>query len=94
MLKRDSYKARYESVKDYNDELVEEIAKLKAENTELRWQNESLWLENKKLNTIKDRMFQAGCILAKELGGFKAENLKLKIRLDVVSKRGVFKDVI
>ena len=94
MIKRDSYKAKYESVKDSNDKLIEEIARLKAENTELRWRNESLWLENKKLNTIKDRMFEAGCILAKELGRFKAENLKLKIRLDVLSKKGVSKDDI
>lgn len=94
MLKRNSYKAKYESMKESNDKLIEEIAKLKAENTELRWENESLWLENKRLNTIKDRLFQAGCILAKELGIYKGENLKLKIRLDYLSKKGACKDAV
>lgn len=92
MKKKDSYKTKYQLSKAHEDILIEEIAKLKADITELRWENESLRIENKKLNTIKSRMFEAGCILARSVEEVKTENLKLKIRLDVLSKRGVSKD--
>lgn len=91
---KNSYKVKYEITKAHEDALVAEIAKLKAEITELRWENESLKLENKKLNTIRDRMFSAGCIIARSVEDLKTENLKLKIRLDVLSKRGACKDVV
>lgn len=63
-----NYKAKYQDAMSYSDELIEEIAMLKAEMKELRWENESLKLENKKLRTVRDRLFEAGCIIAKCYG--------------------------
>lgn len=73
MIKKNSYKIKYQLAKAHEDLLIEEVAKLKAEITELRWENESLKLEIKKVNTIRDRLFEAGCIIAKELEDLKAE---------------------
>ena len=66
-----NYKSKYKSAKAHNDELTKEIEKLKAEITELRWQNESLWIENRRLVKIKDIVFEAGCFIARELMNLK-----------------------
>ena len=62
-----NYKKKYASAKAHNDELAKEVAMLKAEITELRWQNENLRLENKRVLALKDRVFDAGCIIARDL---------------------------
>ena len=67
MLKKESYKAKYQKSKEYEDFLVAKIEQLKKDNRELRVQNESLRLENKRLNTLSEKIFAAGCIIAKEL---------------------------
>ena len=67
MFKKNSYKVKYKLAKAHEDMLIDDIARLQAEITELRWQNESLRIENRRLNTIKDRVFEAGCIIAKDL---------------------------
>lgn len=76
MIKKNSYKVKYQLAKSHEDVLIEEVAKLKAEITELRWENESLKIENKRLNTIKDRLFEAGCIIARSFEELKAEKQK------------------
>ena len=62
-----NYKAKYQETKAHEEILLKEIAKLKEERAELRWQNENLWIEIRRLNKIKDKLFEAGCIIAKEL---------------------------
>ncbi len=94
MKKKESYKSRYEFAKAHEDVLIEEIASLQAEITELRWQNESLKIENKRLTKVNERYFEAGVQVARLAEKLKTENIKLKVRLDVLGKRGVFKDVI
>lgn len=94
MKKKESYKSRYLFAKAHEDVLIEEIASLQAEITELRWQNESLRIENKRLNKVNERYFEAGVQVAKLAEKLKAENIKLKVRLDVLGKRGEMKDVI
>ena len=92
LIKKNAYRVKYEATKAHADALADEVARLKAEITELRWENESLNLENKKLNILKSRLFEAGCIIARKEEDLKAENLKLKIRLDVLSKKGACED--
>lgn len=94
MKKNESYKSRYEFAKAHEDVLIEEIAKLQAEITELRWQNESLKLENKRLTKVNERYFEAGVQVARLAEKLKTENIKLKVRLDVLGKRGELKDAI
>lgn len=94
MKKKDSYKTKYQLSKAHEDILTGEIAKLQAELTELRWENESLRLENKRLNKVNERYFEAGVMVARLAEKLKEENLKLKIRLDVLSKKGELKDAV
>ena len=94
MKKKDSYKTKYQLSKAHEDILIEEIAKLKADITELRWENESLRIENKKLNKRCEDLFEAGVAIARVFEKLKDENIRLKIRLDVLSKKGVSKDDI
>ena len=94
LIKKNAYKVKYEAAKTNNDALTAEIAKLKAEITELRGENESLKLENKKVNTLKDRTFEAGVEIARMVEHLKDEKIRLKIRLDVLSKRGACKDAV
>ena len=67
MIKKNSYKVKYQLSKAHEAVLIDEIAKLQAEITELRWENESLKIENRRLLKIRDRVFEAGCIIAKDL---------------------------
>ena len=94
MIKKNSYKVKYEATKAHADALADEVARLKAEITELRWENESLKLENAKVNTLKDRTFEAGVEIARMVEHLKDENIRLKVRLDVLSKKGVCKDAV
>lgn len=94
MKKKESYKVKYEVTKAHEDTLIDEIARLQAEATELRWQNESLKIENKRLTKVNERYFEAGVQVARLAEKLKAENIKLKVRLDVLSKKGELKDVI
>lgn len=94
MKKKDSYKTKYQLSKAHEDVLIEEVAKLQAELTELRWQNESLMIENKRLNKRCEDLFEAGVAIARVFEKLKDENIRLKIRLDVLSKKGVSKDDI
>lgn len=90
MKKKESYKSRYEFAKAHEDVLIEEIASLQAEITELRFQNESLKLENKNLLKTNERYFEAGIQVSRLAEKLKRDNTKLKSRLDVLGKRGVF----
>lgn len=94
MKKKESYKVNYEVTKAHENILIEEIAKLQAELTELRWQNESLRIENKRLTKVNERYFEAGVQVARLAEKLKVENVKLKVRLDVLSKKGELKDAI
>lgn len=94
MKKKESYKVKYEVTKAHEDVLIAEIASLQAELTELRWQNENLRIENKRLNKVNERYFEAGVQVARLAEKLKAENIKLKVRLDVLGKRGELKDAI
>lgn len=94
MKKKESYKVKYEVTKAHEDILIEEIARLQAEATELRWQNESLMIENKRLTKVNERYFEAGVQVARLAEKLKAENIKLKARLSVFSKKGVFEDAV
>jgi FtsZ-binding cell division protein ZapB len=94
MKKKESYKVKYEVTKAHEDILIEEIARLQAEVTELRWQNESLMIENKRLTKVNERYFEAGVPVARLAEKLKAENIKLKARLSVFSKKGELKDAI
>ena len=62
-----NYKKKYQEAKEREILLVEEIEMLKKERAELRWENENLRIEVRRLNKIKDRVFEAGCIIAREL---------------------------
>lgn len=94
MKKKESYKVKYEVTKAHEDVLIAEIARLQAEATELRWQNESLKIENKRLTKVNERYFEAGVQVARLAEKLKTENIKLKVRLDVLGKKGELKDVI
>lgn len=94
MKKKESYKVKYEVTKAHEDILIEEIAKLQAEITELRWQNESLRIESRRLTKVNERYFEAGIQVARIAEKLKAENIKLKARLSVFYKKGEIKDVI
>lgn len=92
--KQKEAKALVNSLYEYIDELVSDIEKLTTENKELRFQNENLRLEVKRQSKINDRQFEAAVLIAKKAESLKEENLKLKIRLDVLSKRGACKDAV
>ena len=62
-----SYKKKYQAAKEREEVLKTHIALLEKENKDLRWENENLWMENKRLTKIKDRVFEAGCVIAREL---------------------------
>ena len=94
MTKKKSYKVEYQLAKAHEDMLIEEIAKLKAEITELNWENENLRIENRRLLKVTERYFEAGIQVAKIAEKLKAENIRLKARLSVFSKRGVFEDAV
>lgn len=90
--KQKEVKALIDSLYSYIDELNSDNEKLMAENKELRFQNENLRLEVKRQSKINERQFEAAVLIAKRAEKFKKENIELKVRLDVVSKRGVGKD--
>lgn len=60
-----NYKKKYQEAKEREILLVEEIEMLKKERAELRWQNENLRIEVRRVNKMKDRVYEAGCIIAK-----------------------------
>ena len=62
-----SYKKKYQETKAYNEFLLKKLVQLEEDNKDLRWENENLWMENKRLTKIKDRVFEAGCVIAREL---------------------------
>ena len=62
-----NYKKKYQETKEREEFLAQTIALLEKENAELRWQNENLRLENKRVLALKDRVFDAGCIIARDL---------------------------
>ena len=83
MKKKESYKVKYELAQAHESVLIEEIARLQAEVTELRWQNESLSIENRRLVKVNERFFEAGVQVARLAEKLKTENIKLKVSLDV-----------
>lgn len=94
MKKKESYKVKYQLAQAHEKVLIDEIAKLKAEITELNWQNESLRIESRRLTKVNERYFEAGVQVARLAEKLKAENIKLKARLSVFSKKGELKDAI
>ena len=92
--KQKEAKALVNSLYEYIDELVSDIEKLTTENKDLRFQNENLRLEVKRQSKINERQFDAAVEVARRAEKFRKENIELKVRLDVVSKRGVGKDAV
>ena len=90
--KQKEAKALIDNLYEYIDEVATDKAKLLQELKELRFQNENLILEVKRQKKINDRQFEAAVLIAKKAESLKEENLKLKIRLDVLSKKGACKD--
>ena len=66
-----NYKKKYQEAKEREVLLVEEIEMLKKERAELRWENENLRIEVRRVNKMKDRVYEAGCIIAKGFIEFK-----------------------
>lgn len=93
MKKNESYKVKYELAQAHEQVLIDEIAKLKAEVTELHWQNESLMIENKRLLKVKERYFEAGVQVARLCEKLKTENIKLKIRNNFIEHKEVMTNV-
>lgn len=92
--KQKEAKALINNLYEYIDEVATDKGKLLQELKELRFQNENLILEVKRQKKVNDRQFEAAVLIAKKAESLKEENLKLKIRLDVLSKRGACKDVV
>lgn len=85
-------KALIGSLYEYIDELAADNERLHTENRVLRWENENLRIEQRRLLKVKDRYFEAGVQVARLAEKLKTENIKLKVRLDVLSKKGALKD--
>ena len=88
----DDSKALIDSLYDFIDELVMDNEMLMQENKELRFERDSLILENKNLQQMGERYYDAAVLIAKRTNKLKAENIKLQVRLDYLGKRGVSRD--
>lgn len=88
----DDSKALIDSLYDFIDELVMDNEMLMQENKELRFERDSLILENKNLQQMSERYHDAAVLIARRANKLKEDNIKLQVRLDYLGKRGVSRD--